>query len=712
VRGDVDPYLRFVPGEANLNLFQLIRQREVLAQLRPAMRRSQQECSVVSMRDLVVSDANLRTVSFEIVPYDAADEPRQYWVLFGSAPAEPASEGPAAESPNADEATSLRDALAAAVEEREQLAHEAAAAAEASRSTDEELRSSNEELETAKEELQSANEELLTLNGELLSRNTTLTQMNDDLENVLSTIEIPVVLVGLNCEIRRFNASAASLFLLSADSCGRRLSEARGVKCCGIEVDRVVADAIASNKPSDVETLDVDGRWRLLRVRPYRASDGTFDGASLAVVDIDKLKRSNDAAEKSAQLSSLLARAGSLLARSLDYEPALESLTGLAVPEFADWCSVDLLSEDGSIRHLAVAHANPFMRDLAEKFQQLSWKGGNDFRDAVLVSEVSASELTGGVSDSPYAQLVGALGLKSLIRAPLAARNRTFGTMTFAISDRTYGEDDLAFANELARHAATAIDKALLYREAEAANHYLHALLGTVAHEIRTPLTSILGWAQVAAETQNRTSSRQACEQIFQSASLIKVFVDDLLDTERIKMRKLRIEKEEVDLKAITETAVEMMRPTAESKRLNLEVETGKGPTAFEGDRARLIQVIWNLLSNAIKFTPEGGEIRVELTAKAAQARLTVHDTGIGIDRAALPRVFDLFQQASSGGARSAGLGVGLSIVKEVVTLHGGTVEAESAGAGKGSTITVLLPLEQRRRRTRRTSTRRRRAEG
>ncbi len=271
--------------------------------------------------------------------------------------------------------------------------------------------------------------------------------------------------------------------------------------------------------------------------------------------------------------------------------------------------------------------------------------------------------------------------------------------MTFSITDLTYDDDDLRFANELGRHAAMAIDTALLFREAEEANRYLRALLSTVAHEIRTPLTTILGWAELATQNPDEeTTARDAVIQIDQSAKLLRVFVDDLLDTERIAQRKLRIEKHDIDLKDVVQVGVDITRPTAEAHSIRLSFAAPRSPIAFHGDQARLIQVVWNLVSNAIKFTPAGGEIEVALKRDGAEARLSVHDNGRGIEPALLPHVFDRFHQGDSSSERTSGLGLGLAIAREVVTLHDGSIQAESPGRDKGATFTVTLPLEQRRR--------------
>jgi two-component system, chemotaxis family, CheB/CheR fusion protein len=710
-RGDVEPYLRHTPGDANLNLFPLIRHPEMLAELRPALHRAGQDGSEVVRTGITVAQAGeRRTDAFRIIPFPRRNGPPMYWVLFSTRSTTEEPDAGEATTEQVNEVVSLRASLSAAVQDRERLADEAASAAEEAQSSDEELRSTNEELETAKEELQSANEELITLNSELLDRNATLTTMNDDLENVLAAIEIPMLFVGIGGEIRRFNEPAAALFKLDADDRGRSLAEVRGEIVGAENLPRLFRDAITSRSPGSHEVRDGSGRWRLLRIHPYLTSDGVVDGGLIAVSDIDMLKRSVLAAEKSARLSTLLADAGALLASSLDYETTLDSLTRLTVPDFADWCAIDLLNEDGSIRHLAVSHANPFMQDVAAKFQKIAWDEEaaplptaplGAFREPVLVPEISRSGSTRGGRGTQYDQLVGALGLKSLIRVPLKTRDRTFGTMTFSMSETTYDEDDLKFANELGRHAAMAIDTALLFREAEATNRYLHALLGTVAHEIRTPLTAILGWSELATQNPDeKETARDAMTQIDQSAKLLRVFVDDLLDTERIAQRKLRVEKEEIDLKSAVQAGVNITRPMAEARSVQLTLETPRSPVRFHGDQGRLIQVVWNLVSNAIKATPAGGTIEVALTRDKAEARLSVRDTGKGIESGSLSHIFELFHQGDSESRRTSGLGIGLSIAREVMTLHGGSIRAESPGPGEGATFTVTFPLGSRRRKT------------
>ena len=182
-------------------------------------------------------------------------------------------------------------------------------------------------------------------------------------------MEIPILFVGVDLCIRRFNTTAGTLLSLDNDSVGRRLAEMKSRVDVTI-LERLVADVIETRTESDVEVQDARGRWRLARIRPYRTSDAKIDGAIVALIDIDALKQSVFIAERAARNAKMLGEAGVLLASSLDYETTLESLTRLSTNDFSDWCAVDLLNEDGTIRHLTITHANPVMRELALQFQQ------------------------------------------------------------------------------------------------------------------------------------------------------------------------------------------------------------------------------------------------------------------------------------------------------------------------------------------------------
>jgi PAS domain S-box-containing protein len=272
---------------------------------------------------------------------------------------------------------------------------------------------------------------------------------------------------------------------------------------------------------------------------------------------------------------------------------------------------------------------------------------------------------------------------------------RVIGTLTVIedVTERVAREAELQ-AQVDARTQALAREKAAR-REAEEANRLKDEFLATVSHELRTPLTSILGWSNMllAGRLEGAAHDR-ALDIIHRNAQAQNQLISDLLDVSRIISGKLRLDPRTVELPAVIEAAVEATRPAAEAKgvRLTTALDPRAGP--ISGDADRLQQVVWNLITNAIKFTPEGGEIAVGLGSVNARVEITVRDSGMGIDPEFLPHIFDRFRQADPGTNRvHGGMGLGLSIVRQLVELHGGTVRAESEGEGKGATFTVSLPF-------------------
>lgn len=700
IRGDVAPFIALEPGEASLNLFDMVRHQEVLAVLRPAVRRAFREQVSVARDDILVVDGEVRCcVAFDVIPYGPLPPAPDFcWIVFHSTLA-PARRN-AKLAGNRTEIDGLRLALDAAINDREQLADEASAAAEEAQSSDEELRSTNEELETAKEELQSANEELSTLNEELRLRNTALVRMNDDIENLLGAVEIPILFIGKDLTVLRFNVTAGLLLNLRPDAIGTPLIDARSTNIDVPHLEKLAGAVMETGAPIDIEVRDAAGDWRLLRIRAYRMSGGQVGGAIVAVLDINDLKRSVLVAEEATRAATMQSEASALLASSLDYETTLESLTRLSTAAFADWCAVDLVNDDGSIRHLTISHANPVMRDLALQFQQAAFRDPESapgapqalrLRKSVLLSDIAEWQLTGVQPEARVTQLIGALGVRSLISVPLIVRGKVLGTTTFSSSRRNYEPADLKLAEELSHRAAVAIDTALLFREAESANRYKDAFLGTVAHELRTPLTSIIGWVQLAK--RNAEMSGEALVHIDESASLLRIFVDDLLDVARIREQKMSMDVAEIDFAAIVQSALEMTALSANARGIELRMDMVLVQAPLRGDRVRLMQVVWNLLSNAIKFTPPQGRVDVRLELDGSDARLSVIDTGAGISADFVPHVFELYRQGSTAAGTMPGLGIGLAIVAQIVKLHGGSVRAESAGAGRGSAFIVTLPL-------------------
>jgi PAS domain S-box-containing protein len=238
-------------------------------------------------------------------------------------------------------------------------------------------------------------------------------------------------------------------------------------------------------------------------------------------------------------------------------------------------------------------------------------------------------------------------------------------------------------------------DQKRLYRIAQEANRAKDEFLATLSHELRTPLTSIMGWAEMLSLGMlDEAARRHAVEVIEKSARAQAQLIADLLDVSRISAGRLRLDVRPVDLRSVVEAAADVVRPAADARSIRLDLKFDPKVGRVSGDPDRLQQVVWNLLSNAVKFTPEGGRVSVRAAAVGNQAEVTVTDTGAGIRPEFLPHVFDRFRQAESHMTRAhGGLGIGLSIVRHLVELHGGTVRAESDGEGRGATFRVRLPL-------------------
>jgi len=231
--------------------------------------------------------------------------------------------------------------------------------------------------------------------------------------------------------------------------------------------------------------------------------------------------------------------------------------------------------------------------------------------------------------------------------------------------------------------------------EAERLSHLKDEFLSTLSHELRTPLTAIVGWVTLLRRHSSLPPQQisAALETIYRNARAQARIIEDLLDMSRIVAGKIRLQPEALDLGDLVHAATDGIRPAADAKRISVEMLPFKDAVMVTGDAARLQQVLWNLLTNAVKFTPAGGRIIVSMELDAEQAEVRVQDTGIGIKPGFLPRVFERFRQGDGSTTREhGGLGLGLSIVRNLVELHGGSITAHSDGEGLGATFTLRLP--------------------
>ena len=442
-------------------------------------------------------------------------------------------------------------------------------------------------------------------------------------------------------------------------------------------------------------------RWFAIRAAPVVDDRGAIAQWAGVITDIHDRKRY---AEESAFINEVT----EVLGLSLDYEETMRSVARLCVPAIADWCAIDIVREGQPYDRLIVEHIDPEKARMVIELDR-RYRAAPELDPIVevlrtrmpqVVEQVPDELLVAAAHDEQHLAFIRGVGIRSWILAPMVARGRTLGVISVvtAESERRLTNDDLPLIEEIARRAATAIDNARLYREAEEANHAKDEFLATLSHELRTPLTAIVGWTGMLRMGGLDAATQQtAIDTILRSAQSQRELIDDLLDVSRVLAGKMELALDDVDLVRVAQEVVVSARPAAEAKRLAVDFSSDETRLVLRGDERRLRQVVWNLVSNAVKFTPAGGTISVRVDRNGANVRLSVTDTGRGIAPSFLPHVWERFRQADSGTSRQfGGLGLGLAVARHFVELHGGTVSATSDGEGRGATFTVELPAMRR----------------
>ncbi|HEX7191589.1 MAG TPA: HAMP domain-containing sensor histidine kinase, partial [Thermoanaerobaculia bacterium] len=392
---------------------------------------------------------------------------------------------------------------------------------------------------------------------------------------------------------------------------------------------------------------------------------------------------------------------------SLHYEETIPAAVRHAVTHLGDWGAVSFVDAEGNVRRVAVAHRDPDKDRLAQRMMTefpprrelpQAVTDSINLRKPTILNALDEQFIARASSSPEHAALIRELGFGSMLVAPMVARGRTIGALTFVAAQHgRYDDNDASLAELIARRAAIAIDNAQLYRAAIEASNAKDEFLATVSHELRTPMTATLGWVRMLSLGHfDPETHKTALDAIDRSTRAQAKLIEDILDVSSIVLGKFRIERGPVDLREVVDAAIETLRPASEAKQIAINVDTSRWNGIVQGDADRLQQVIWNLVSNAIKFGHRNGRIDVTVERAGDHACISVRDDGPGIDATFLPFVFDRFRQADSSATRShGGLGLGLAIVRHLVEMHGGSVRATSDGAEKGATFTVELPATE-----------------
>lgn len=452
-------------------------------------------------------------------------------------------------------------------------------------------------------------------------------------------------------------------------------------------------------------------RYLLATSQPIRDPDGRQQGAVLVLHDITQQKLAAEsrerlimeqaaraAAEARQERIAFLAEASSILATSLDYETTLANIAGICVPYLADACVIDLLQGNDTLRRLASARATSEapLQELG-CYSLAGLAETHPIRSALRTGQTQRN--SGPLQHSGFGEALGSLAA-SYLCCPLVARGHTLGVISFLCAEgaSSISEEVEALAQDVAGRAALAVDNALLYREVQEHDRRKDVFLAMLGHELRNPLAAMSNslevmrlrgaWSGPNAEVLNvlyRQTKHQAR------------LIDDLLDVSRITQGKVQLRTDRVDLIRIIGLAVDSARPLIEACGHSLHLEVCSNSLWLEADPTRLEQIIVNLLNNAAKYTDHGGQIWLSVDrthGPEPSATIRVRDTGIGMSPELSRRVFDAFMQAPDALQRAqGGLGLGLSLVRGLVELHGGRVEAWSDGEGQGSVFTVHLPV-------------------
>jgi two-component system CheB/CheR fusion protein len=593
---------------------------------------------------------------------------RHLLVMFGSAPtaAEPAAAASAisvhsvtVDQVSQERLSTLETELSYTKETLQATIEELETSNEEMQATNEELVASNEELQSTNEELHSVNEELYSVNAEYQQKIAELKELNADIQHLLEGTDVGTLFLDRDLRIRRFTPRIASVFHIVAQDLGRQIGDFSH----DIERRNLMEDIERARREGaslEVEVRDRDGTPYFLRILPYRVGagrdadaagrrgdGGSIEGVVLTLTDITALDK---ARSKLAQLSAIV-------------ESCDDAIVGKAL--------------DGTIT---------------------SWNRGAERLYGYMAEEAigrNVRMLTDGADDEleRYLELVRRGEKIEHVQRVRVRKDGSRVEVSLTISPIWDHDGELAGVSAIARDVTPI---ALAQRELELAARRREQFLAMLSHELRNPLAAVMNATSVMEEARFEARSVERCHRVIgRQASHMARLLDDLLDVSRIAHGKFELRKQDLDLRGPIEAALESAAPLLAQRAIALRVVLPDAPVAVRGDTSRLQQVVVNLLSNAATYSAAGGPVELRLERDDERACLLVTDHGIGIAPEMLGKIFELFVQGEQRIDRPrGGLGVGLSLARTVVELHGGTIEALSDGPGHGSRFVVRLPLQ------------------
>jgi signal transduction histidine kinase/CheY-like chemotaxis protein len=436
---------------------------------------------------------------------------------------------------------------------------------------------------------------------------------------------------------------------------------------------------------------------RVLAMRSPESLEKEVQERTSELHDLNSSLRSEIGERKRAERRvHFLAEASEVLVMLVDLASTLHAVAKVAVPKFAEWCLIDLDGDGDSARTCVALHADAGRQAKLDQLRDTLCPDEAQFSNPhITADDAKAARLLG--LDEAGTRTYAELHSGSLLCIPLAIRTRTIGRLLFASgkSRPAYDQADLEVAADLGRRLSIAVDNARLHGQLRDADRRKDEFLAMLGHELRNPLAPVRNALTILKDFDGDAEMRRELLPIMtRQVEHMVHMVDDLLDVSRIMRGRIELRIEPVALAEVVTRAVESVRPICDERRQSIVVALPERAVMLRGDVVRLCQVLVNLLQNASKYSPEGSRIDISAKLETGGVAVSVRDRGVGIDPSLLPRVFDLFTQSERTIERAqGGLGIGLTVVRSIVEMHGGSVEARSDGPDRGAEFTVRLAV-------------------